>query len=161
MCLSTPYKYTKRWSWRDSNPRPHEETIRFLHAYLGLYFRATARPKPPTVTLSPKSHPDIGACLNYSRFTCAADSRRFGTTSLERRLVPSPGDGIKLVIYYTSIKQRERNCFRQLICWPLIFRSKQPTLRVLTYHFYPLSNPVNPIKRPLHEQTTKRNGLQR
>ena len=103
------------WSWRESNPRPNEETIRFLHAYLGFDFRATARPKPPTATLSPESHPDIGACLNYSRFTCAADSRRFGTTSLERRLVPSPGDGIKLKIYYTSIKQRERNCFRQLI----------------------------------------------
>ena len=149
------------WSWRESNPRPNEETIRFLHAYLGFDFRATARPKPPTATLSPESHPDIGACLNYSRFTCAADSRRFGTTSLERRLVPSPGDGIKLKIYYTSIKQRERNCFRQLIWWPLIFRSKQPTLRVLTYHFYPLTNPVNPIIVPSGINHEKRNGLQR
>ena len=149
------------WSWRDSNPRPNGETVCFLHAYLGLHFRATARPKPPTATLSPESHPDIGACLNYSRFTCAADSRRFGTTSLERRLVPSPGDGIKLKIYYTSIKQRERNCFRQLIWWPLIFRSKQPTLRVLTYHFYPLSNPVNPIMVPSGINHEKRNGLQR
>ena len=149
------------WSWRESNPRPNEETIRFLHAYLGFDFRATARPKPPTATLSPESHPDIGACLNYSRFTCAADSRRFGTTSLERRLVPSPGDGIKLVIYCASIKQRERNCFRQLIWWPLIFRSKQPTLRVLTYHFYPLSNPVNPIMVPSGINHEKRNGLQR
>ena len=39
---------------------------------------------------------------------------RFGTTSLERCLVPSPSDGIKPVIYCTSIRQRERNCFRQL-----------------------------------------------
>ena len=44
-----------KWSWRESNPRPHKETIRFLHAYLGLHFRAAARPKPPTTTLSPKT----------------------------------------------------------------------------------------------------------
>ena len=43
-----------KWSWRDSNPRPNGETIRFLHAYLGLHFRATARPKPPTVALFSK-----------------------------------------------------------------------------------------------------------
>ena len=135
------------WSWRESNPRPNEETIRFLHAYLGFNFRATARPKPPTATLSPESHPDIGACLNYSRFTCAADSRRFGTTSLERRLVPSPGDGIKLKIYYTSIKQRERNCFRQLIFRRLRLWREPTSLRVLTYHLDPLSNPVNPKSR--------------
>ena len=28
----------KEWSWRDSNPRPHKETIRFLHAYSSLWF---------------------------------------------------------------------------------------------------------------------------
>jgi len=39
---------------------------------------------------------------------------RFGTTSLEQCLVASPGDAIKPVIYYASIRQRERNCFRQL-----------------------------------------------
>ena len=27
------------WSWRESNPRPNEEAIRFLHAYLRLNFR--------------------------------------------------------------------------------------------------------------------------
>ena len=26
------------WSWRESNPRPHKETIRFLHAYSSLRF---------------------------------------------------------------------------------------------------------------------------
>ena len=49
------FLYThKKWSWRDSNPRPNGETIRFLHAYLGLHFRATARPKPPTIALFSK-----------------------------------------------------------------------------------------------------------
>ena len=26
------------WSWRESNPRPNRETIRFLHAYSSLWF---------------------------------------------------------------------------------------------------------------------------
>ena len=47
----------EKWSWRESNPRPHEETIRFLHAYSRLGFRAVARPGPPTATLSPKISP--------------------------------------------------------------------------------------------------------
>ncbi len=38
---------------------------------------------------------------------------RFGTTSLERCLVLASNAGIK-PIYYTSIRQRERSCFRQL-----------------------------------------------
>ena len=40
------------WRQRDSNPRPNKEPICFLHAYLGLDFRATARPKPLTIALS-------------------------------------------------------------------------------------------------------------
>ena len=51
---SRPSRYSK-WSWRESNPRPNRETIRFLHAYSGLHFRVAARPGPPTATLSPKT----------------------------------------------------------------------------------------------------------
>jgi hypothetical protein len=40
---------------------------------------------------------------------------RFGTTSLERRLVSPPSREIKLAIYYTSIKQREHTYCCQLI----------------------------------------------
>ena len=43
------------WSWRESNPRPNEEIISFLHAYLCLSFRVVAEPKPSTATLSSKS----------------------------------------------------------------------------------------------------------
>ena len=132
------------WSWRESNPRPNRETIRFLHAYFGLHFRATARPKPPTDALVPKFHLHIGTYADYSRYSCTAEPRGFGTTSLERCLVPSPGDGIKPVIYCTSIRQRERTCFRQLNCRPNGLWSIQPSLRMLTYHLDPLSNPVNP-----------------
>ena len=91
-----------------------------------------------------KLHLNIETWTDYFRFTCTAGSRRFGTTSLGRCLVPSPGDGIKPVIYCTSIRQRERNCFRQLNCWPNGLWSLQPSLRMLTYHLDPLSNPVNP-----------------
>jgi hypothetical protein len=77
-------------------------------------FRATARPGPPTGALASK----ISSCcrgptrlfpIYLHRLTL-----RFGTTSLERCLVPSSDDGIKPVIYCTSIRQRERSCFRQL-----------------------------------------------
>ena len=44
----------KGWSWRESNPRPNEEKIGFLHAYLCLSFRAPAEPKPSTDALSSK-----------------------------------------------------------------------------------------------------------
>ena len=47
----------RRWSWWESNPRPNKETIRFLHAYSRLHFHVTARPGPPTGTLSSKTSP--------------------------------------------------------------------------------------------------------
>jgi len=62
----------------------------------------------------------------------------------ERCLVPSPSGGIKPVNYCTSFRQRERTCFRQLIFRPNGLWSIQPSLRMLTYHLSPLSNPVNP-----------------
>ena len=40
------------WSWRESNPRPNEEIISFLHAYLCLNFRAGTEPKPSIPALS-------------------------------------------------------------------------------------------------------------
>ena len=57
------------------------------------------------------------ASLNYFRFICTALSAGFGTTASERCLVPLPCNGIKPEIYYTSIRQRERNFFRQLNFW--------------------------------------------
>ena len=43
-----------RWSWRESNPRPNEEAICFLHAYLCIGFRATAGAELPTFAFSSK-----------------------------------------------------------------------------------------------------------
>ena len=102
------------WSWWDSNPRPHKETIRFLHAYSGQDFRATARTGLPTDALSPKISPAHWGLYRLFPIFLHRLIFRFGTTSLERCLVLSPGDGIKPVIYCTSIRQRERSCFRQL-----------------------------------------------
>ena len=119
-------------------------------------FRAAARPGPPTDALAPESHPTVGAQWNYFRFNLRRWIFGFGTTSSERRLVLSPCKRIKPVIYCTSIRQRERNVFRQLIFPWLRFRREPRSLRVLTYHLNPLSNPVNPRcrkvaakKRPL------------
>ena len=108
-----------RWSWWDSNPRPHKETIRFLHAYSGQCFRASARTGLPTDTLSPKISPAHWGLYRLFPIFLHRLTLRFGTTSLERCLVLSPGDGIKPVIYCTSIRQRERSCFRQLNFCPL------------------------------------------
>ena len=133
-----------KWSWWESNPRPHKETIRFLHVYSGLHFRAMARPGPPTMTLSSKvSRPKRGILTLFPIYLHRL-TLRFGTTSLEQCLVASPCNAIKPMIYYASIRQRERNYFRQLIFWFLWFRSKKPRLHVLTYHFISPSNPVNP-----------------
>ena len=108
-------------------------------------FRSSARPGPPTDALSSKFHQHTEACASYFRFTCTAISIRFGTTSIERCLVLPPCRRIKLIIYYASIKQRERTLFRQLNFRPKRLWSLQSPLRVLTYHFVSPSNPVNPM----------------
>ena len=105
----------KKWTWWESNPRPHKETIRFLHVYSGLHFRAMARPGPPTMTLSSKvSRPKRGILTLFPIYLHRL-TLGFGTTSLEQCLVASPCNAIKPMIYYASIRQRERNYFRQLI----------------------------------------------
>lgn len=91
-----------------------------------------------------KFHRSVGAHHGYSRFYRTACSECFGTRASGRCLVLSPCDGIKPVTYCTSIRQRERNCFRQINFRLLILWSRQTRLRVLTYHFCPLSNPVSP-----------------
>ena len=61
-----------------------------------------------------KFHRSGGAHHGYSRFYRTACSERFGTRASGRCLVLSPCDGIKPVTYCTSIRQRERICFRQI-----------------------------------------------
>ena len=67
-----------------------------------------------------KFHHPCGAKNDYFRFACAALPIRFGTTSMERRLVLLPCKRIKPVIYCTSIRQREHTH-----CCQLIFRQKR------------------------------------
>ncbi len=54
-CRNCPGVSLTSWTWRESNPRPNEEIISFLHAYLCLSFRVVAEPKPSTATLSSKN----------------------------------------------------------------------------------------------------------
>ena len=65
-------------------------------------------------------HQIVEAQSDYFRFNLRRLISGFGTTSSERRLVLSPCDGIKLLIYYTSIRQREHTH-----CCQLIFRQKR------------------------------------
>ena len=135
------------WSWRESNPRPNRETIRFLHAYSRLHFRAMTRPGPPIITLFSKTssygRDSRGTISDLPAPLYLPDSEQHPE---ERCLVPLPSRGIKPVIYCTSIRQRERTVFRQLIVRPNGLWSIQPSLRMLTYHLGLLSNPVNPIE---------------
>ena len=108
-------------------------------------FRAQARPEPPTWTLSSKSFARVARKdPNYFRFSCTTWPRRFGTRAPEWCPVLSPCERIK-VIYCTSITQRERSLFRQIILWQLGFECQSSTHCMLTYHFCPLSNPVKPM----------------
>lgn len=43
--ISSGGPFVIKWSWRDSNPRPNEEIISFLHAYLCLSFSCRSRTK--------------------------------------------------------------------------------------------------------------------
>ena len=59
-------------------------------------------------------HLQCEAIASYSRYCCAAESESLGKTASERRLVLSPSDRIKPVIYCTSIRQREHSCCCQI-----------------------------------------------
>ncbi len=115
--------FERWWSWRESNPRPNKETIRFLHAYSRLHFRALARPGPPTNALAFKtSSAHQGLCRLFPIYL-RRRVLRFGTTPLGRRLVPLPCSGIKPVVYCTSTRQREHTRCCQLIFLQKRFRS--------------------------------------
>ena len=102
-----------KWTRRGLNPRPNKEAICFLHAYLRLDFRAPTRPKPPIGTLSLKT----SSCTQgRAKLFPIYLHHRIKTLRKNSSWVMSRSNtcvGIKL-IYYTSIKQRERKCFRQL-----------------------------------------------
>ena len=55
------------------------------------------------------------ATTSYPRFIRTSVSNRLGATAFERCPVLAPGAWMKLNLLY-SIKQQERNCFRQLEC---------------------------------------------
>ena len=60
-------------------------------------------------------HQCIEAYTDYFRLNLHRLLSGFGTTSSERCLVQLSNSRIKPVTYCTSVRQRERNCFRQLI----------------------------------------------
>ena len=117
-----PHEGVTKWSWRESNPRPNKETIRFLHAYSRLCFRDTAGPGPPTAPLSSKTSSRRRGPTGLFPICLRRLILGFGTTPLGRRLVRLPCKRIKPVIYYTSIRQREHTHCCQLILCSLCFR---------------------------------------
>ncbi len=78
------------WSWRESNPRPNQDAIRFLHAYSGWNFREETRAGRPIPSLSSKiSSENRGLPRLFPilprRLLTASENQLSG-----RRLVPSP-----------------------------------------------------------------------
>ena len=99
-----------------------------------------------------KFHLCSEACTDYFRLNLHRLISGFGNTSSERCPVRLSDSRIKPVTYCTSVRQRERNCFRQLIFRSLRFRSQSTMLRVLTYHFVLPSNPNKPMVMRMSEE---------
>ena len=60
------------WSWRESNPRPNEETISFLHAYLCLRFSSASKTRATNLRLILYVFAEATRrSFRYSRFCCA------------------------------------------------------------------------------------------
>ena len=89
------------WSWRDSNPRPNEELICFLHAYLRLDFRLNARPEPPTLSLFHLFHLKSGT---YFKLSPILLYHRFGLLrSHSFRVISRPNTWCKDKAYESTI----------------------------------------------------------
>ena len=102
------------WSWRELNPRPNEEIIRFLHAYPCLQFSSDGKTKATNQSAYLLiSHLRREAGTNQFRFISTSGSNSLRTTAFGRCLVLAPCAKIKLIYYY-SIKQQEQNCYCQL-----------------------------------------------
>ena len=92
------------WSWRDSNSRPNEELICFLHAYLRLDFRVTTRPKPPIATLFPFVSSDVRDFHQTISDTSAPPYRTLRSHSFRVTSRPNTLCKDKALNYYTSIQ---------------------------------------------------------
>ena len=112
----------------------------FLHAYSRLGCRAVTGSRPPIAALAfkisapaqgrPSPIPDLTAppCRSVSEKGQSGDVSSSATVA-----------GIKL-IYYTSIRQRERSCFRHLNFWCLWLKS----VGIIALHAY--TPPLHAVK---------------
>ena len=102
------------WRWRESNPRPNEEAICFLHAYPQTWFSNKSWIRATDFYLILLSFAGITRKnSNYPRYTCTTGSSRFRAVAPGWCLVPAPSAGIKCNLL-SSITQQERSYFRQL-----------------------------------------------
>ena len=78
------------------------------------WFSCRGRLGLPTAALALKNFGGgVGRTFSYFRYTCTAVSASLGKRAAGRCLVSATLAEIKL-IYYASIRQRERSCFRHL-----------------------------------------------
>lgn len=105
---------TFQWSWWDSNPRPNKETIRFLHAYSGLWFSCGGRTRTINRHLIPLNFiKAVGHTLTISDLSAPLDQEDSEQHPLSdvssHHLVTGLSQSTIL-----QLRQRERNFFRQL-----------------------------------------------
>ncbi len=117
------------WSWRDSNPRPNKQYIRFLHAYFTIGFRLEAESKHPTSSLSSEvfeSRPKLPKpyfCITISQ-NQTPQNRAF-----VRHLASLLSSGKRLKSYFIRIKLQERTLRCQLkLCSKGFKRSRYGSL---------------------------------
>ena len=139
------FNFVNKWSWRGLNPRPVVDSMSFLHAYSHVGFRVVTGKRRPIATLSSKVSRRLSRLSSpYFRFTFTTWSIRLGKRTIGWCLVSATVAEIKL-IYYSSIKQRERSCFRHLNFWCRWLKS----VGIITLHAYSspltLSKPISPF----------------
>ena len=127
ICKSLIYRF--QWSWRDSNPRPNKQYIRFLHAYFAIDFRAQAESKHPTYILSSKVFetwpklPNPYFCITISQNPTPRNR------AMVRHLASLLSSGKRLESYFIRIKLQERTLRCQLkFCSKGLKRSRYGSL---------------------------------
>ena len=117
------------WSWRDSNPRPNKQYIRFLHAYSCVGFRRKAEARHPTLRLTSKifviwsKFPKAYFCITISQNPTSQNR------TLVRHLASLLSSEKRLKSYFIRIKLQERTLRCQLkVCSKGLKRSRYGSL---------------------------------
>ena len=119
----------KKWSWRDSNPRPNKQYIRFLHAYFAIGFRLEAESRHPTSSLSSEVFEFQPKYLKPYFCITISQNQTPQNRAFVRHLASLLSSGKRLKSYFIRIKLQERTLRCQLkVCSKGLKRSHYGSL---------------------------------